>query len=100
MRLTPQQIAAIRQASQEAFGAGAQVWLFGSRVDDNKRGGDIDLLVNPASEEAEAATLARKLRFLGLLERQLGERKIDVVIEKSDDARSIVQVAHDTGVCL
>lgn len=100
MRLTPQQIAFIRRSTLEAFGTGAQVWLFGSRVDDNKRGGDIDLLISPAAEETESAALARKLRFLGLLERQLGERKIDVVIERPGDTRPIVQVAHDTGVRL
>ena len=34
MRLTPDQQIAIRTATAEAFGAGATVWLFGSRVDD------------------------------------------------------------------
>ena len=73
--------------------------MFGSRVDDANRGGDIDLLVHPAHPIADQ-TLARKIRFLGLLERHLGERKIDVVIEASDDLRPIVRVAHATGVRL
>jgi len=38
MRLTRDQIAAIRQAAEESFGEGSQVWLFGSRVDDRRRG--------------------------------------------------------------
>jgi len=42
MRLTPGQQSAIRSAVAETFGDAANVWLFGSRVDDNKRGGDID----------------------------------------------------------
>ena len=100
MRLTQQQRTSILQATREAFGGGAQVWLFGSRARDDKRGGDIDLLVRPSAEEPEEVKLARKLRFLGLLERQLGERRIDVVIERSDDRRAIVKVAHDTGVQL
>lgn len=41
MRLTDQQHATIRSIATETFGAGAGVWLFGSRVDDSKRGGDI-----------------------------------------------------------
>jgi hypothetical protein len=44
MRLTDQQPTIIRTAVTEIFGAGANVWLFGSRVDDNKRGGGINLL--------------------------------------------------------
>jgi len=95
MRLTSQQIEIIRHAAEEAFGPNTRVLLFGSRVDDSKRGGDIDLLIRLANADQ---LLARKLRFLGLLERQLGERKIDVVIESPNDRRPIVQVAHATGV--
>ena len=103
MRLTPEQSEIIRQAAVAAFGAGARVWLFGSRVDDDKRGGDIDLLVQPAASDEsgeDQAPLARKLRLQGLLERQLGERKIDIVIEAPCDTRPIVQIAHATGIRL
>ena len=99
MRLTPTQIETIWQAAWDVFGQETQVWLFGSRVDDSKRGGDIDLLIHPADPAADQ-TLTRKIRFLGLLERQLGERKIDVVIEARDDTRPIVQIARQTGVRL
>lgn len=95
MRLTPQQIEIIRHAAEEAFGPNTRVLLFGSRVDDSKRGGDIDLLISPANADQ---ALVRKLRFLVLLERQLGERKIDVVMESPNDCRPIVQVARATGV--
>ena len=99
MRLTPAQITAIRNTTAEVFGEQANVWLFGSRVDDSKRGGDIDLLI--CSNEAFASpALTRKIAFLGKLERLLGERKIDVIIEEPDDPRSIVRVAHETGVRL
>lgn len=99
MRLTPAQIEAIRSSANEVFGTGVQVWLFGSRVDDSKRGGDIDLLVRPASPGA-ASSLSSKLRFLGKLEARLGEQKVDVVIEAADDARPIVKIAHEHGVLL
>ncbi|WP_414041102.1 hypothetical protein ACJU26_03145 [Acidithiobacillus sp. M4-SHS-6] len=33
MRLSPEQAAIIRQATQESFGPEARVWIFGSRVD-------------------------------------------------------------------
>lgn len=95
MRLTFQQIETIHHAAEEAFGPNTRVLLFGSRVDDSKRGGDIDLLIRPAKADQ---LLVRKLRFLDLLERQLGERKIDVVMESPNDRRPIVQVARATGV--
>ena len=45
MRLTPTEIAAIKAAARDAFGETVVVRLFGSRVDDHRRGGDIDLHV-------------------------------------------------------
>ena len=99
MRLTPAQIAAIRRTTAEVFGEQTSVWLFGSRVDDSKRGGDIDLMIRPSPFLVSPA-LPHKIRFLGKLERLLGERKIDVIIEEPDDPRPIVRIAHETGVQL
>lgn len=45
MRLTQPQQTAICQTVAQVIGSGARVWLFGSRRDDNARGGDLDLLV-------------------------------------------------------
>jgi hypothetical protein len=42
MRLTPQEIQAIKETFLNTFDKG-NIYLFGSRVDDTKRGGDIDL---------------------------------------------------------
>jgi len=47
VRLTPAQIEAILFSSQTVFGSDVDILLFGSRVDDAKRGGDIDLLIKP-----------------------------------------------------
>ena len=99
MRLTAEQTRAIRRTTAEVFGEQARVWLFGSRVDDAKRGGDIDLLIQPPPPwPGDADILRRKIDFLVQLERQLGERKIDVVIEQPEDTRSIVRIAHETGI--
>jgi len=102
MRLTTEQAQAIRDSVTEVFGAAAQIWLFGSRVDDRRRGGDIDLLVRPPTDRAADPETAwrDKLRLLGQLERRLGERKIDVVLEAPDDPRPIVRIAHQTGIPL
>jgi len=41
MRLSPEQIVTIKQETEHFFGAQAEVWLFGSRVDDTKKGGNV-----------------------------------------------------------
>lgn len=97
MRLSTDQIQAIRYAATTTFGDDTAVWLFGSRVDDAKKGGDIDLLVRP-SPMAAKQPFAQKVRMLTLLERLMGERQIDLVIEQPLDDRPIVKVAHTTGI--
>lgn len=49
MRLTTEQREVIRSAVRDIYGADSGIWLFGSRVDDSRRGGDIDLLVRPGA---------------------------------------------------
>jgi predicted nucleotidyltransferase len=44
MRLAPDEIAALRQALSNC--QWQHVWLFGSRLDEKRQGGDIDLLVH------------------------------------------------------
>ena len=45
MRLTPTQIDTIQSTVQAVLGEGAVVSLFGSRLDDGRKGGDVDLLI-------------------------------------------------------
>ncbi len=42
MRMTPQEAEAIRLIAHRYFGQDAEVWLFGSRADNKKKGGDYD----------------------------------------------------------
>ncbi len=54
MRLERWEIEEIKKAAELIFGKDVKVILFGSRVDDNKKGGDIDLYViteNPTYEK-------------------------------------------------
>jgi len=101
MRLTAQQHTAIRQAVTEAFGADALVWLFGSRVNDNKRGGDIDLLIKTSQMDINAMTRA-EIGFLTRLNMTLGEQKIDVLLDcPSRKTRPpIFAIAQKTGILL
>lgn len=54
MRLTPEQIRSIKQVAAEVFGSDAHVYLFGSRVDDQARSGDIDLYITGGSARPRA----------------------------------------------
>jgi predicted nucleotidyltransferase len=101
MRLNDQQQSIIRSAVAESFGADANVWLFGSRVDDDARGGDIDLYIEPGTDNAEEI-VESKLRFLATLYKKLGEQKIDVVIRRQGCKENfpIYKLAKQTGIKL
>ena len=86
MRLKPAEAEAIRLSVAEVFGAAAPVWLFGSRVDDSRRGGDIDLYVETALAADER--LRRRFRLQALLLERLGEQKIDLVLADPGDAEA------------
>ena len=96
MRVSKDIAAIIRETAAEIFGA--PVRLFGSRLDDNARGGDIDLYIETefCAEEAET----RRLRMLARLARRLGDRKIDLVVRTPDGELPIHDVAHREGVLL
>jgi hypothetical protein len=44
MRINPQERVSIRQTTEEVASSGARALLFGSRVQDDRRGGDVNLL--------------------------------------------------------
>jgi predicted nucleotidyltransferase len=94
MRLTPYEIESIKKAFLEAFEDG-KIYLFGSRVDDTKRGGDIDLYLCP-SQKFEDERIRRR-RFLILLDEYIGEQKVDAVMAK-DETRLIEQIAIRDGI--
>ena len=93
MRLTDFEVSSIRQ-TVHTLDTDAKVYLFGSRVDDEKRGGDIDLLV--ISDRLSSADAGR-VRWL--LWELIGEQKIDIVIAK-DDSEPFVRIALKEGVLL
>jgi len=99
MRLSPADIATIRNAAAEVFGADAVVRLFGSRVDDGLRGGDIDLHV--CLPPGISPTLALEFAFRDRLCEGLGDQKLDIVLQAADRGdRAIDAIARETGVRL
>jgi uncharacterized protein len=100
MRLQAKEVDAIAQAAREAFTPGTAVFLFGSRVDDSKRGGDIDLLVEIPQDMLPAELVRRRTRFVSRIYRLLDEQRIDVVIATQDqqDSRAVVAAAKREGL--
>lgn len=101
MRLTPSQAETITKLATDCFGQSARVWLFGSRVDDQARGGDIDLMVEVDDLDADSA-MTSKLLLLKQLRLALGDQKIDLVVRRSGSSLDlpIHDVARSTGVRL
>lgn len=95
MRLNKKDIQSIIQVAKEIYGESVEVYLFGSRTDNEKRGGDIDLLIRTTSEKK--GVLAR-IRMVARLKQLLGEQKIDVI---GDHEESLVaKEALITGIRL
>ncbi len=78
MRLSQYEIESIKQSAGRHFGSGVQVFLFGSRVDDSARGGDIDLFIKAESGRLNSRN---KVAFISDLIIRVGERRIDVVLD-------------------
>jgi len=85
MRLKNNEVDIIRKTISNIFDD-ATVYLFGSRLDDTKKGGDIDLFVI-----AKNATFSNKIKALAKLQREL-HKPVDIVLHK-DFSRSIEQEA-------
>lgn len=101
MRLSEGEIATVKRCFEESFLSGDRLWLFGSRVDLEKRGGDLDFYVE-TSETDVGKALKRKDTFLLALWRQLGEQRIDLVLNilVLGEVQPIFQIAQREGVRL
>jgi predicted nucleotidyltransferase len=93
MRLSPNEIDAIK-SSIFKFDAKAVIYLFGSRADPNKKGGDIDLLIF-----SDTLNESDKFKIESALFEKIEEQKIDMVIAK-DTSDPFVKIALKTGIRL
>ena len=93
MRLKEEVKEVIIQAVQ-SLDPDAEIYLFGSRVDDKGRGGGIDLLIfSPKMTYGDKLTVKKKI-FLAL-----GEQKVDLIISK-DASEPFVRMALEKAVQL
>jgi len=85
MRLTDNEVKIITETTQSIFGK-TSIYLFGSRLDNTKKGGDIDLFLIP---ELTTNLLQKKIKVASKLERLL-YKPVDIVVHK-DFSRPIEQ---------
>lgn len=95
MRLDTHQVKAIREEVRSAD-ASADIYLYGSRVDDSKRGGDIDLLV-VSDKLGFRETLRLRRRILD----RIGWQQLDLVVRRRDQMDEPLAVAaRESGIAL
>ncbi len=98
MRLPVEYVDAIKEAARYAFGDTAVVRLFGSRVYDDLRGGDVDLHVevDALSDEWRA-----KARFEDILFTKVPPQKVDVVVsQRGRQPAAFERIAYRDGIVL
>ena len=63
----------------------AQIFLFGSRTDDFKKGGDIDILV-----QSDEIGLLEIVKIKNTIFKNIPEQKIDLLVSKSNETNHFV----------
>jgi len=101
MRLNPEQIKRLTEVIHDHVPAGSlhDVRLFGSRLDDHLRGGDVDLYIEVKGLDATAAgALQRRLR--PLLEEAI-DLPVDLVVHRHGEPLSLVaRIVTEEGLSL
>ena len=95
MRLSNYTVDQIKKSFNEIFDEGS-IYLFGSRVDDSLRGGDIDLFIEMKDK---SDLFEKKIKFLARLKRAIGDQRIDVVFNE-DDSRLVEQEVRKCAIML
>ncbi len=77
--------------------ADASVYLFGSRVDDNRKGGDIDIFL----DTSESVNMMKKLSILRQFEKEGIQRKVDLIIQTPEHRKTVIfQEVQQKGIRL
>ncbi len=99
MRLISAQIDAIKSTATAVLGEGAQVTLFGSRVDDTAKGGDVDLMIEVPQDLADPAVMSA--RIASQVSRAMHGRRVDVLLKAPNLLEQpIHRIAAHQGVAL
>jgi len=72
----------------------AKVWLFGSRADNSKKGGDIDIAILSEKINKDAMKEIQVKRFIC---NRIGEQKIDIV-SSTEGKEAFFRLAIENGI--
>jgi predicted nucleotidyltransferase len=97
MRLSKLEIKIIKETATIIFGSDTKVFLFGSRINDKLKGGDIDIYIETNNT---IDVLNKKIKMLIELKKILGERRIDLVINNFQSYKHIFTIAKQEGILL
>ncbi len=99
MRLSDFEQRVIIESFTTLFEPEDHLWLFGSRVDDTRKGGDIDLFIETSISKSELSN--KIVAFLRAVMDKIGEQRIDVVTYHFGlKLRPIDEEARQTGIRL
>jgi predicted nucleotidyltransferase len=102
VRLEDFQLQAIINAFNSYFLPDDHLWIFGSRAELHKKGGDIDLYIETKSADAKEA-YERETKFISEIWDRIGEQKIDIVmnlVSLEGGQLPIYEVARTKGIKL
>lgn len=103
MRMTPQQAETVRMFAHRHFGEDAVIWLFGSRADDSKKGGDYDFLVETSLDQPDLI-IGHKIAMIAELQSTstFEDEKIDLIVKRRNSSfdMPIYLVAKREGIML
>lgn len=103
MRLTPKELEVIiASAKNVTNGTSAELRLYGSRIDDSLKGGDIDLILIVQEEKNKQKLLNMKLDMLVEIKMAIDEQKIDLSVVNKDSISkdSFLTHAYETSILL
>lgn len=92
MRLSTEQAEIIKSIIAREISPDARIWLFGSRTDDNRRGGDIDLFVETLRQPGLLGELRCKIGIEDAV-----DLHVDLIVAKQGDQRPIASIAKTEG---
>jgi len=92
VRLKDREINVIKKVIK-SFDKNAKIYIYGSRTDLKKRGGDIDILVI-----SKNIPLERQLKLKAKLIKFLGDRKIDLLVVKNKSETIFTELIYSQAV--